>query len=135
MSRSAYVYDLDVLDLGRWRGQVASAIRGRRGQKLLADLKAALESIEDKRLWVGELQTPSGEMCALGVLGVTRGMKLNEIDPEEPEQVAAHFDIAPQLAREIAFENDEAKGASETPEDRYSRMLAWVNKHLTRDEK
>lgn len=130
MSRSGYTYNLDDWDLIRWRGQVASAIRGRRGQKLLVDLKAALESMEDKRLWPGELLSPDGEMCALGVLGVARGLKIDEIDPDEPEQVAAAFDIAPQLAQEVVFENDEAFGWHELPEQRWLRMLRWVESNI-----
>jgi hypothetical protein len=134
MSRSGYSQDLEPWDLIRWRGQVASAIRGKRGQKLLVDLKAALESMEDKRLWPGELKNPEGEMCALGVLGVTRGIDLDKIDPEEPEQVADAFDIATQLAQEIVFENDEAYGWHEPPEHRYIRILRWVESNIRNPE-
>jgi hypothetical protein len=134
MSRSGYSTDLDTWDFIKWRGQVASAIRGRRGQKLLSDLKAALEALPDKRLWPGELKTANGEMCALGVVGEARGLEMSNIDPEEPEQVAAAFDIAPQLAQEIVFENDETMPHSEPPEKRYERMLAWVESNIRRAE-
>lgn len=131
MSRSGYSEDLEQWwDLIRWRGQVASAIRGKRGQKLLVDLLAALEALPDKRLIAYDLQDGDGEVCALGALGKARGLNMmGVIDPEEPEQVAAAFDIAPQLAQEIAWENDEAYG-SETPEHRYERMKAWVVKQI-----
>ncbi len=129
MSRSGYSDDLDQWDLIRWRGQVASAIRGRRGQKLLSDLKSALEAMPEKRLIVGELQQEDGEMCALGVLGKARGLNMSEIDPMEPKEVAAAFDIARQLAQEIVYENDEL-GWGETPEHRYHRMLKWVKNNI-----
>ena len=38
MSRSGYSDDLDNWDLIRWRGQVSSAIRGKRGQGFLREL-------------------------------------------------------------------------------------------------
>lgn len=42
MSRSGYSEELDQWDLIRWRGQVASAIRGKRGQAFLRAMLAAL---------------------------------------------------------------------------------------------
>lgn len=60
MSRSDYSEDLDMWDLIRWRGQVASAIRGKRGQKLLRDLAAALDAMPVKALIADELQTEDG---------------------------------------------------------------------------
>ena len=51
MSRSGYIDDLDdPLELGRWRGRVASAVRGKRGQRLLRDLLDALDAMPEKRL-------------------------------------------------------------------------------------
>jgi hypothetical protein len=55
---------------------------------------------------------------------------MEKIDPEEPEQVAAAFDIAHQLAQEIVYENDEAFGWHEPPEHRYLRMLRWVESNI-----
>jgi hypothetical protein len=137
MSRSQYHDDLDPLDLGRWRGQVASAIRGKRGQRLLRDLLAALDAMPDKSLIVAELET-DGEVCALGALGRARGMDMSELDPDEPEDVAAAFDIAEQLAREIVWVNDECGGGKivagkwqpETHEERWTRVRAWVAKQI-----
>ena len=44
---------------------------------------------------------------------------------KDPEGVAAAFDIAPQLAREVVYYNDEHFDRS-TPEDRWNKMRAWV---------
>src|SRR5580704_5504144 len=132
MSRSGYTddYDGDDLALGRWRAQVASSIRGRRGQKLLRDLLAALDAMPEKALIIGELKTEDGEVCALGALAVARGMDTTKIDPEEPEQVGSAFDISHQLAAEIAYMNDECfdfryennKRVEYTPEERWQKM-------------
>jgi len=133
MSRHGYNDDIDNWAMIKWRGQVASAIRGRRGQKLLTDLLAALDAMPEKRLIAHELEEVDGEVCALGALGKARGMDMKELDPEEPESVAAAFDIAPQLAREIVYENDEYdwiyvdSGRREvTPEERWAYMRKWV---------
>lgn len=125
MSRSGYSDDLDEWDLIRWRGQVASAIRGRRGQAMLRDLLVALDAMPEKTLVAHELETPQGEVCALGALGKARGLDMKEVDPEEPEAVAALFDIAPQLAKEIVYMNDEYWW-NITPAERWRRMRAWV---------
>lgn len=51
MSRAGYCDDLDdPLEHGRWRAQVRSATRGKRGQKLLRDLLDALDAMPEKRL-------------------------------------------------------------------------------------
>ena len=164
MSRSGYHDNMDdPLELGRWRGRVASAIRGKRGQRLLRDMLAALDAMSEKRLvadeievsaaadekhaqaWVRLFNDPSaaeryrrhhvdtrpaeyreGDVCALGALGRARGLDLSGLDPEQPEGVAAAFDIAEPLAREIVYMNDEACYRRETPEQRWTRMREWV---------
>ena len=132
MSRSGYCDDLDDdLAFGRWRGQVASAIRGKRGQKALRDLIAALDAMPYKVLITEELQDVEGDVCALGALGNARGINMTDLDPDEPDDVAAAFDIATQLAKEIVYENDEGgRYWTETPEQRYKRMRQWVESHI-----
>lgn len=129
MSRSGYSDDIDQWALIKWRGQVASAIRGKRGQKLLREMLAALEAMPEKRLVKGDLETPEGDVCALGALGKVRGIDMAQVDPEDPPQVAAAFDIAEQLAQEIAYENDEYY-SNETPEQTYERMKRWVSAQI-----
>lgn len=144
MSRSGYSDDLDNWQMIKWRGQVASAIRGKRGQRLLADLLAALDAMPEKSLIAYELETEEGEVCALGALGKVRGIDMQKLDPEEPESVAAAFDIAPQLAQEIAYMNDEyldrvwnesAKRYEDvSPELRWEKVRAWVASKINKLE-
>ena len=54
---------------------------------------------------------------------------MSRLDPEEPDQVAAAFNIAPQLAQEIVYENDDFFHG-ETPEQRWSRMYSWVKAQI-----
>lgn len=143
MSRSGYSDGLDDLELGRWRGMVASAIRGKRGQKLLTDLLAALDAMPRKELITHELEQfnpddGSLEVCALGALGHARGIDMAKVDASEPEEVAGVFDIAECLAQEIVYINDEHfdyrwdgnKRVDITPEERWTGMRAWVAKRI-----
>lgn len=107
MSRSGYSDDYDPLDNGRWRGMVASALRGKRGQFFLKELADSLDAMPEKRLIANELQA-DGVFCTIGVLGAARGIDMSQLDPEDHDQVAAAFGIAPCMAQEIVFENDEA---------------------------
>ena len=126
MSRSGYSYDLDNLELGRWRGRVASAIRGKNGQTFLREMLTALDAIPSKTLTIEEL-AKDGEVCALGAVGVARKLDMSKLDPYDRETVAATFGIKECLAFEIMDINDRC---NETPEQRFSRVRAWVVKQL-----
>jgi hypothetical protein len=136
MSRSGYTEDYEYWALIRYRGAVASALRGFRGQCFLQELRAALDTLPDQRLIAGDLQDEydASLVCAIGAVGKRRGIDMSAIDPHYPSQVAEAFGIAESMAREIAYENDECLfPRSETPEERFSRMRDWVGKQL--DEK
>jgi hypothetical protein len=129
MSRSGYIDDMDdQWALIRWRGAVASAIRGKRGPAFLRELLAAMDAMPEKKLIAHELVNEGG-YCALGVLGAARNMDMSDIDPEDPETVAARFDVAPAMAREIVYVNDE-HFYRDSPEDRFVKMRAWIAKEL-----
>ena len=68
MSRSGYSDECDGWDLIRWRGAVASAIRGQRGQAFLREMLSALDAMPEKRLISEELER-DGEVCAMGAVG------------------------------------------------------------------
>lgn len=141
MSRSGYCDDLDNWSVICGRGAVSSAIKGKRGQAFLIELREALDAMPEKRLIADELEA-DGQFCALGVLGARRGIDMSGIDPNCRETVAAAFDIAPALAAEIVFENDEYPGSyqrqddgsmkwgRETPEHRWRRMRDWVESSI-----
>jgi hypothetical protein len=126
MSRSGYNDDGDQWDLIRWRGQVTSAIRGRRGQVLLRDLLTALDAMPTKELIADELETCDG-VCALGAVGRARGVDMARLDPQDANQIGEAFGIARSLAAEIVWVNDEASTVwRETPAQRWSRVRDWV---------
>lgn len=128
MSRSGYSEDCEYLDL--WRSNVDRTIRGKRGQAFLQELVAALEAMPEKRLIRHKLRAETGEVCALGSIGLKRGIDMTQIDPEDPGQVGKAFGISTMLAQEIVYENDEYD-YRQTPEERWSRMHKWAVGHLS----
>lgn len=111
MSRSGYTDDMDdPLAHGRWRAAVRSSLQGKRGQALLMELAEALDAMSDKRLYPGSFATPEGEFCTLGVLGAQRGTKMDDLGDEDwcdTALVGDRFGIAPAMAAEIMYMNDE----------------------------
>lgn len=136
MSRSGYSEDIDDDESQRraniYRGAVASAFRGRRGQAFLREMLAALDAMPDKKLIANDLQK-DGEVCAIGAVGRARGVDMSDIDPDDVETVAETFGIAEAMAREIVYDNDDY-WRSETPEQRYDRMRAWINGQILKDK-
>lgn len=106
MSRSGYSDDYDDRLYNLYRGAVRSAIRGKRGQKLLRELADALDAMPEKRLIEEQFESES-DYCALGVLAKAKGIDVSTIDPECAEVVASTFGIADAMAREIVYINDE----------------------------
>lgn len=132
MSRSGYSDDCD----DNWasicyRGAVVSAIRGKRGQAFLRELVAALDAMPEKRL-IAEALVEGREACAIGVVGLARGVKMDDLDPEDPGPIAKRFGIATTLVREIEFENDDdfSYTVQETPEHRWARVRAWAMRQI-----
>lgn len=128
MSRSGYNDDVDNdWDLIRWRGAVASAIRGKRGQGFLLEMWKAMQALPEPKLIANELEA-DGAVCAIGSVGKARGVDMSEIDPDDHEAVAAAFGIPHALACEIMYMNDDWR--KEAPEDRYARMKKWIEGNL-----
>lgn len=123
MSRSGYSDDCDAVQL--WRAAVDRATFGVRGQALLRRMLAALDAMPRKRLIAGQIVDASGEVCALGAVDPSF-----ELDPNDRDQVAAHFNIAPALAAEIAYVNDDCSSETETAEARWIRVREWVRRQI-----
>jgi hypothetical protein len=139
VSRSGYSDDYgddDPLALGRWRGAVNSAIRGKRGQQTLREILVALDAMPVKALAAESLVTDEGKFCTLGVLGAQRSIPLEKLDPEDPDGVAEAFGIAPAMVREIVYMNDEnidewERVEVEGPPNRfYGRHLPTARVHI-----
>lgn len=129
MSRSGYTDDCEGWSLVCWRGAVESAIRGKRGQAFLREMRDALDALPVKRLIAYELEA-GGEVCAIGAVGKRRGLTMQDIDPYDPDQVGAAFGIASAMAAEIEYMNDEAWCSNATPEQRFERMRKWIEVNI-----
>lgn len=147
MSRSGYVEDDgdgDQWAMIRWRGAVASAMRGSKGQSFFREMLAALDALPEPKLVAMELET-NGQVCAIGAVGRARGVDMSQLDPEDYSTVAGAFGINEKLAQEIVWMNDDVfsgyrhvknpeTGAYDhfeiTPEERFKSMRAWVVKNI-----
>lgn len=122
MSRSGYSDDCEHLAL--WRGAVDRALLGARGQHFLRKLRDALDAMPVKRLIAGHI-VRDNDVCALGAVDPNP-----TLDPEDRYAVATYYGIAPAMAAEIVYVNDEQPWHVETPEQRWVRMRAWVDKQI-----
>jgi len=138
MSRSGYSDEIDdTWAWVRWRGAVASAIRGKRGQALLREAMAALDAMPGKRL-IPHTFEDSGAFCTLGAVAAQRGIEPGSLNPGGPDydidhkKIAATFDAPPALVHEIMYMNDEGFEwlRDITPEERWVKMRKWIESQI-----
>ena len=137
MGRSGYSDDCDNIEL--YRAAVHRAMDGRRGQKALRNLLVALDAMSIKELGSGTFQRATCP-CSLGVLARHLNLDVDDLEPTEHgpddygevdrDTVGQRFDIAPSMAAEVMFMNDEASYGVESPEERWTRMRGWVVNNL-----
>lgn len=111
----------------KWRGIIASATRGKRGQQFFRDLVAALDAMPQKRLVRGELQDTECEVCALGALGQHKHLAMDQVDTEDWEKLGQLFGVAEQLTREVMYWNDQS---GQTPEQRWNIVREWAARQI-----
>lgn len=133
MSRHGYV-DEEAFpgDFALYRQRVHNACAGRRGQRLLRELAAALDAMPVKELGRGGLvDEESGKACTLGVVALQHGVDSNTLmnvgNCDHNEFVAKLLNIAECMAAEIAYQNDERQ---ETDAQRWVRMRQWVAEQI-----
>jgi len=133
MSRHGYSDEYEQPGYGMYRGRVASAMRGKRGQRLLCELRDALDAMTDRRL-IKDWFIFNGQACALGVLALSRGIPYAEkIDGDDHDYLAKLFDIAPCMVQEIEYRNDEYvwdRDLTDSPVERWEVMREWVSENI-----
>lgn len=146
MSRHGYLEDCgdydDNLAQGRWQAQLRSATRGRRGQAFFRALVEALDALPEKSLVANSLETNEGGVCALGCLARHRGVDVKELDlggdyPDDEwedsdwDKLSNLFNIAPQVAREVMYVNDETWAPEpDANAVRWQKVRAWAARQI-----
>ena len=132
MSRSGYS-DEWCPEMNLYRATVDRAIAGKRGQAFLGRLAEALDAMPKKELEESVLVAPEG-CCAMGAVAVAEGIDVSDVDPYDRDAVAKLFNIAPCMAAEIAYENDESEWRrARTTAERWQYMRDWVSRNLRSD--
>jgi len=133
MNRSNYTDDCEHLAL--YRGAVDRAIKGKRGQAFLCELRDEMDKMPVKELIQEKLVDTEGRCCTIGVVCKARGIDVGTITDEDPQQVGNAVGIARSMAAEISFENDDHewwayRNVNETPSSRWIRMRQWVMENI-----
>lgn len=120
-----------------WQANCERSLGGRLGQAALRELEAALVALPTKRLIANDLQTPEGDVCAIGALARHKGItpspegNVRGFDPEyEMEEIGVECGMPRMVAWKAVEKNDIELGYV-TPEERYTRMLDWVRSELS----
>lgn len=157
MSRFDYSYSDETTENQAllWEANLRRAVEGKRGQKALRELEAALLAMPEKRLIEGDI-CRDGAVCAIGAAAAYRKVQqgktwkqaMTELpQPPEPDEDGLIDDdendvyatmafakrelaIVGVLAWRIAEVNDEWGWSGKSPEDRYRFVLGWVQKQI-----
>jgi hypothetical protein len=138
--------DCDHWSYIRWRGAVASAIKGKRGQAFIRELKEALEAMPAKRLIKDELINAEGEVCAVASVMKARGLDASSVHVDDYDRIAELLGVNAKLIQEIEWENDHARKFyvlpytgyayqakthyDESPEQRWKELHGWCEANL-----
>lgn len=139
-----------------WQANCDRSLQGKAGQRELRELEAALLALPSKRLIHGALENEQGEVCAIACYAKHKGVDLSKHDPEyASDRVGIEGGMPRLVAWKVVEMNDitcdeeywaTAEGPQEaahyylgggisvrlhmTPEERYRRVLAWVQEEL-----
>jgi hypothetical protein len=130
MSRFNYTEDEDFSgQFAMWEANTNRCLQGKNGQKALRDFRDALVAMPEKRL-IAELLYDESGVCAIGAYGRHVGVDLSTFDPEDATDEAGQamglpYRIAWKLVEMNDMEFDHC-----APEERYAKMLSWVDGQL-----
>lgn len=128
-----------------WLAMVNRTFRSKAGRKRLEELKQILLAMPNKRLISGNLSTKEGDVCAVGAWVVAKEMKKDPaLTWAEACERYSYAETAGETAAagkrtglgwvmswEIEEWNDE-HFSKLTPEERYTKVIEWIDKELAR---
>jgi hypothetical protein len=139
---------------GLWQGNCQRSLHGKAGQSALRELESALLALPDKRLIAERLQDDWGDVCAIGAVAKQRNIITEEMkaDAEHSmERVGEDLGMPRLVAWKVVEQNDLYFNGNDlvllegpyrwpaerpyvyapiTPEQRYGKMLAWVQSQI-----
>lgn len=132
MSRISYNDEEDYPgQFGLWQANCIRSIQGKQGQEELRALRDALLALPEKRLIHGSLDDEDGGVCAIGAYAKHKGLDLKAFDAEsETDKVGVAAGMPPLVAWRVVEINDMELDRKVTPAQRYTEMLAWVERQL-----
>jgi len=114
-----------------WQGNCERSLRGKKGQEELGELRAALLDLPDKRLLHKALEDEEGGVCAIGAYGKRKGVDLSKFDLDtDTDEVGIVGGMPRLVAWKVVEMNDFQFDRHFTPEQRYEKMLAWIDSKL-----
>lgn len=143
-----------------WEANQERSLKSRRGQAALRRLEAALLALPEPKLVADAIKTADGLVCGLGALAKHEHYEGNLELPQRPAvdapneewnewythgdydgeatedamlALAAALNVPKLVAVAIIHENDDGGYGAQTPEGRYSHVLKWTQRWLTRD--
>ncbi len=113
-----------------WQANCKRSLRGKLGQQELTELRAALINLPEKRLLLGVLEDGEGGVCAVGAYGKRKGLDLSKFDSDSSTDEVGIAGGMPALVAWKVVEMNDVEFDHVTPEQRYEKMLAWVESQL-----
>ena len=109
-----------------WQANIDRCLKGKKGQAALLEFREALLALPEKRLIADALYDEEGSVCAVGAYGAYKGVNLNDCDPDyETDEAGFKFGL-PRLVAWKLVELNDIEFDQCSPEERYTRMLNWV---------
>lgn len=113
-----------------WQANCRRSLHGKHGQEELRALRDALLALPEKRLIYGLLDDEEGGVCAIGAYARHKGVDLSRFDPEDESDEVGIAAGMPSLVAWKVVEMNDVEFSHLTPEQRYEKMLAWVEREI-----
>lgn len=130
-----------------WEANQERSLKGRKGQAALRRLETALLALPEPKLIADAIEDADGLVCGLGALAKYEGyqgsLELPEVSfdawgntSSEVEDamltLADSLNVPKLVAVAIIYNNDDS-WRTQTPEARYTKLLAWTRSWLSED--